>query len=256
MLKKSKKGYYFWEEFANMDGLVHGVSTRNFGSIKNNGKINEKNLKNFLNALRIQRKSIIFPEQVHGSSVVTIDDSKNQFIQNVDGLITNKKNIFLGVVTADCLPVIFYDPQIGAVGVAHAGYKGLLRGILQEMIRGMKKLGSDVKNTKIAIGPAIGACCYDVPYDRAEMFVNSDGDSGRSRQVGIARMTTIYQIRKGKYFLDLKNIAKLSLISEGVPENNIEVSDICTKDNIKDFFSFRKEGPKNFGDFATVVGKV
>ena len=56
MLKKSKKGYYFWEEFANMDGLVHGVSTRNFGSIKNNGKINEKNLKNFLNALSSGKK--------------------------------------------------------------------------------------------------------------------------------------------------------------------------------------------------------
>ena len=54
--------------------------------------------------------------------------------------------------------------------------------------------------------------------------------------------------------MDLKNIAKQSLMSEGVAESNIEVSDICTKDNVKDFYSFRGEGPKNFGEFATIVG--
>src|SRR3990167_6467110 len=206
--------------------LIHGVSSKLFGSIKNNGIINKKNLKKFLDAMRVDIKTVIFPEQVHGSRVVAINDSKKNYILNADGLITNKKNVFLGIVTADCLPVIFYDNKTGIIGIAHAGYKGLLSGIVEEMLKVMKKMGADVENMKIAIGPAIGVCCYEVSQE----------------------------IRKGKYFLDLKNIAKQSLMSEGVAESNIEVSDICTKDNVKDFYSFRGEGPKNFGEFATIVG--
>ena len=236
--------------------IIHGVSTKFFGSIKNNGNINKKNLKRFLDVLHVDIKNVVFPEQIHGSSVVKIDDSKKNYILKADGLITSRKNVFLAIVTADCLPVIFYDKKMGIVGIAHAGYKGVLGGILQEMLKAMRKMGADVKNMKITIGPAIGVCCYDVAYDRVRMFARSDGDSGRSASWRIARMTNVYQVRKGKYFLDLKNIAKQSLISEDVSENNIELSDICTKDNIKDFFSFRGEGAKNFGEFATIVGRV
>ena len=244
MFKKSKKGYYFWEEFSKFSGLVHGISTRYFGSIKNNGKINEKNLKRFLDALRVDIKSVIFSEQVHGSRVITINDSKKKFILNADGLITNKKKVFLGVVTADCLPVIFYDKKSEMVGIAHAGYKGVLKGVLKNMVLSFKKLGCDVENILVAIGPAIGVCCYDVFHERIKMFENAFKD------------IKTHKTRNGKYFLDLKNIARQSLIAKGISESNIEVSDICTKDNIKDFFSFRGEGPKNFGEFATIVGRI
>jgi len=224
--------------------IIHGVSTKFFGSIKNNGNINKKNLKSFLDAIHLEVKSVVFPEQVHGSSVVTIDDSKKQFIQNADGLITNKKNVFLGIVIADCLPVIFYDEKMDIVGVAHAGYKGVLGGILQEMLVLMRKMGADVKNIKIAIGPAIGVCCYDVPIERVEIFEDT------------FRGIKTHEKRYGKYFLNLKNIAKQIFISEGILEKNIEVSDVCTKENIKNFYSLRGDGPKNFGEFATVVGRI
>ena len=166
-----------------INGLVHGASTRYFGSIKNNGKINERNLKGFLGILRIDRENTVFPEQVHGSSVVTIDDSKKQFILNADGLITNKKDVFLGVVTADCLPVIFYDEKMGIAGIAHAGYKGLLKGILKNMVLGFKELGSDTKDIKVAIGPSIGVCCYDVSIDRVKVF--EDAFIAKLQQLGV-----------------------------------------------------------------------
>lgn len=176
--------------------------------------------------------------------MVVVDNSKKRLNQNADGLITNKKNVFLGVVTADCLPVIFYDKKSEMVGIAHAGYKGVLKGVLKNMVLSFNKLGSDVENILVAIGPAIGVCCYDVFHERIKMF-----------ESGLKDIKT-HKTRNGKYFLDLKNIAKQILILEGISEKNIEVSDICTKDNIKDFFSFRGEGPKNFGVFATVVGRV
>jgi len=282
MFKKSKKEYYYWEEVSKIDGLVHGISTRHFGSIKNKRQINKENLKSFLYALGIDNKKTVFPEQVHGSGVVVISSSlsilraegptnvegshttsigerdsstpnksglgmtegaKLVHIPKADGLITSRKNVFLGVVTADCLPVIFYDKKSEIVGIVHAGYKGILKGILKNMVLSFKKLGSDTKNILVAIGPSIGVCCYDVSIERVEMFVNAFE--------GIKT----HKIRNGKYFLDLKNIAKQSLISEGVSENNIEVSNICTKDYIKDFFSFRGEG-RIVGEFVTIVGRI
>jgi YfiH family protein len=246
--------------------LTHGVSTKFFGSIKNNGIINKKNLKGFLNALGVDIKTVVFPEQVHGSRVVVIPTSvegsrttsfgerdssttlgmtggaKIVHIPNADGLITNKKNVFIGIVTADCLPVIFYDGKKSIVGIAHAGYKGLLSGVLPKMLKAMKKMGADVKDMKVAIGPAIGVCCYEVYQERIKMFDN------------VFKGIEAYQIRDGKYFLDLKNIARQILTLDGIQQKNIEVSDICTKDNVKNFYSFRGEGPKNFGEFATIVG--
>ena len=212
MFKKSEKGYYFWDEFSKFKGLVHGVSTKFFGSIKNNGNINERNLKGFLDILRIDRENTVFPEQVHGSSVVTIDDSKKQFILNADGLITNKKNVFLGVVTADCLPVIFYDKKSEMVGIAHAGYKGILKAIVKNMVLSFEKLGSNTKDIKVAIGPSIGVCCYDVSIERIKMFdklLNSDGDSGQDGYQTVtrqARMTTLElldQVLKATDYLSL-----------------------------------------------------
>ena len=244
MFTKSKKGYYFWDEFSKMDGLVHGFSTRHFGSIKNRDRINEKNLKKFLNVLGVGRRGVVFPKQVHGSNILVVNDVQKGEIVNADGLITQRKNIFLGVVTADCLPVIFYDPKSGAIGIAHAGYKGILKGILKEMVKKFKKLRSYAEDILVAIGPSIGVCCYDVSLERVKMFEDK-----------FKRIKT-YEKRDGKYFLDLKNIAKQTLISEGLSEKNIEVSDICTKDNVKDFFSFRREGREKFGEFVTVVGMI
>lgn len=236
--------------------FVHGVSTRYFGSIKNNGKINKKSLKGFLDALRVEIKSVVFPEQVHGSSVMTIGDSKKQFILSADGLITNNKKVFLGVVTADCLPVIFYDNRLEIAGIAHGGHKGILKGILKNMVLGFKRLGSDTQNILVAIGPSIGVCCYDVPRERIKMFdkfLSSDGDS---RRTSFARMTNLYQTRSEKYFLDLKNITLKILVKRGIQRKNIEISPICTKDNLGDFFSFRGEGREKFGEFATIVGMI
>jgi len=242
--KEEMRNNIYKFKFLKSQNIIHGVSTKFFGSIKNNGNINKKNLKGFLDAIHLEVKSVVFPEQVHGSSVVTIDDSKKQFIQNADGLITVTKNVFLGVVTADCLPVIFYDEKMGIVGIAHAGYKGILKGILKNMVMSFKKLGSDTKNILVAIGPSIGVCCYDVSIERVEMFENA------------FKGIKTHKIRNGKYFLDLKNVANKVLLKEGIQEKNIEISPICTKDSLNKFFSFRGEGPENFGEFVTVVGRI
>ena len=140
--------------------------------------------------------------------------------------------------------MIFYDKKMGIVGIAHAGYKGILKGIIKNIVLSFKKLGSNTKNILVAIGPSINVCCYDVSIERVEMFENA--------YKGIKT----HKIRNGKYFLNLKNIALENLLAQGIRKNNIEISPICTKDNLNRFFSFRGEGPENFGEFVTMVGKI
>ncbi len=240
-MKTHKDTYKF--SFFNDKQIICAVSTRYFGSIKIKNKIYRKNLEKFAKVLGINAKNILFPNQVHGSKI--------RFVKNLgidiaatDGLITDKKNLFLGIVTADCLPICFWDSQKSLVGIVHAGYKGILKGIVERLVNGFKSLGSSVGNIKVAIGPAIGACCYNVSFDRIRMF--------RDKYPNLKT----YQKKDGKDFLDLKNIVFQILTKEGIKRNNIEMAPLCTKCNIQTFFSYRGDTKETFGEFATVIGMV
>ena len=114
---------------------------------------------------------IAIPQQVHGTriAVVTKKD-QGKTISGVDGLVS--KDISIGVSFADCVPILAVDPEAKIIGTAHAGWKGTLHGIAQELILAMKNAGADVKNIYISIGPHIGMCCYNVGEDRAKAFQN------------------------------------------------------------------------------------
>ncbi len=231
------KNIYKFNLFNSKD-IVAGISTRYFGDIKT-----KKNLNRFLGAMNIDTKKIVLAKQIHSEKVSIIDSAKKKIINNADGLITNKKNIALGIVTADCLPIIFHDENKGIIGVAHAGYKGLIKGIIQQMVKKIKDLNGDLKNIKVCIGPSIGPCCYDVPQKRIKMFDKK------------LNKLNSFKLRKGKYFLDLKDIAKKILLKEKINIKNIQLSKLCTKCNIDNFFSYRGDG-KSFGEFVTVVQRL
>lgn len=223
--------------------IICAVSTRYFGSIKTKNKINKKNLGKFTKVLGINAKNILFPNQAHGSKIRFVKNSDTCFAPT-DGLVTDKKNLFLGVVTADCLPICFWDSKKSLVGIIHAGYKGILKGIIEELFNSFKSLGSNIGNIKIAICPAIGACCYSVSFDRIKLFTDK-----------YPNLKT-YQKKDGEYFLDLKNIVLQILTKEGIKKNKIEIAPLCTKCNIQTFFSYRGDTKETFGEFATVIGMI
>ena len=226
-----------------MNNVLYKSSTRGFGSIKKNKKIIKKNLKKFLDTLKIDIGKVILPKQSHSSNVAVINDSKNNKLLDTDGLITHKKGIFLGVTTADCLPIIFYEKKKKIVGVAHAGYKGIYKDIIREMINKFREMGGNAKDIQVAVGPSIGACCYDVLIERKKMFEDKFG-------------TDFVKNNRGRYYLDLKKIAFSSFVSEGIKKENIEISKICTKCNRDKFFSYRGDKKDNYGEFITVAGLI
>ncbi len=232
-----------FKTFSQYPNLVSAYSTRSSGSMKDHGIINFQVINSFLTKFKISSDRLVLSEQVHGGDIEILDNVPTEkIIQKVDGLITSKRNIFLGIITADCFPILFYDRNKKIIGAAHAGYKGLSKLIIKHMIDELKNLGSNLKDLIVYIGPGIGLCCYLVSQKRIEMF-NKVFPSYQNW----------YQKKKDLFFLDLKKIAYLNLKEQGILIKNINISEICTSDHIDTFFSYRKEG-ESAGRFISIIG--
>lgn len=238
------KNYIYKFNIFNPKEVVHGVSQKHFGSIMTKRIINKKNLENFLKALGISKNKVIFPNQIHSSKVLIVDDiDRNKDRNDGDGLITKTKNLFLAIVTADCLPIVFYEKKKKIIAVAHAGYKGIYKGVIKDAIDKFIKIGGDIKEIQIAVGPSIGECCYDVSIERKEMFEEKFGNG-------------FIESKGDKYYLNLKKIALSLFIFEGIKKDNIEISKICTKCSNDRFFSYRGDKKNNHGEFITLAGLI
>lgn len=248
MFKKRKNGYYVLDKFTKQLGLVHGFSTREFGDLKvrRSLKLN-KNLDKFLPVLGIDKEGLVMMEQVHDSKIKAVGKrDKGKVIKGVDGLITKEKGIFLGVNTADCLPLLFCDPKKKIVGLAHAGWKGILAGVTPKVVEEMKTVGSSPKDTMIGIGPHIRGCCYTIPQARAEKFL----------QVFTNLPGMIYEDKEGLH-LDLMVPVIKQLLDSGVRRENIETALTCTSCQNNEFFSFRRENKrKTYGEMLGVIGWI
>ncbi len=172
----------------------------------------------------------VFLHQVHGNRIVRITKELAQTHiepEEADGLITNVPHISLAIRTADCLPIFLYDPQNKAIGLVHAGWQGSHKKIAFKVVEEMEKyFHTDPSDLKIAFGPAIRPCCYEVGKEFKEYF---PAETRRDLS--------------GQFFLDLMRVNRHQLKSLGVKEENIFDSEECTCCN-KDYFSYRRQGAK------------
>jgi YfiH family protein len=228
-------------------GLIQGFSNRQSGNLKVRKKIDSnKNLDKFLSQMGISQGSLVMMEQVHGNKIKVVGNGdKGKVIKGMDGLITNKKGVFLGVNAADCLPLFFYDPKKKNAGIAHAGWKGILLKIVPKMVEEMKKMGSDPGDIIVGVGPHIGACCYLVGEDLVKKFRKEFGD--------LAKM--VYQDKK-EIRLDLTVPVIVQLIKSGIKRENIKAPLACTSCQNNKFFSFRKDSSKTYGEMLGVIGWI
>lgn len=245
MLKKMEKGFYVLEKFSRFPELIHGFSTRDFGNMKFGFGDNEaviKNREKFAQAIGFDPERIVEAEQVHGAKTAIVGKSDfGKAIEGVDGLLASDKGVFLLIKTADCVPILFYDPVQKVIGAAHAGWKGTLARIGSKMVKLMQtQFDCEPKDVLAGLGPSIGGCCYSVPRERALGF----------QRFGEG---TVWE-KEGKWHLDLRKAVYNDLIQAGLLPSNIEVSNLCTSCQSKDFFSFRKEGENLVGEMAAVVG--
>ena len=182
----------------------------------------EANLRILGNALGFDPEKLVMTRQIHSDIVRTVTDAdcSGFFHRNYpecDALITNTPGVTLLIFTADCTPILFHDPVTGAVGAAHAGWRGTAAGIGEKTVKAMEKeFGCKAEDIRCAIGPNIAQCCFETDADVPDAMIEALGDDAKP-----------FISQKGeKYYVNLKEINALFLRRAGV--RHIEISSACT----------------------------
>ena len=231
-----------FEIFDKHDSLEHIITEKNpnldygFSMALHTGEDKKSILSNRLVLKNIfgDKCSVASTMQTHSDIVYTVDNKNSSVWQGkdkaieADALITNIPNIALTILTADCVPILLYDPVNEAIGAIHAGWRGADSNIILKTINKMyEAYGSNSSDVIASIGPAIGGCCYEVDSEVADRFMEYTD--------------SIEKKKDDKYQLDLKSICHSQLLSSGLMEEHIELSSICTACQNDRFFSYRKE---------------
>jgi len=227
-------------------GLAHAFSPRNLK--RQDGTTGELNFSAndpsmrlntqwFLRSIGINKDEIFRVRQVHGDEVYDLKDNLASSAQGVevsaDAIITRLTGKPIGVLTADCIPVVLYDSRARVAGVIHAGRKGTALKIVSKTIRAMQNIyGCDPGNILAGIGPGIGVCCYEVDADCIEPFKKLYPD-----WAGFVK-----PLPTGKFMLDLFSANKQDAKMAGIAPGNIAQAGICTSCQVERFFSYRREG--------------
>lgn len=189
-----------------------------------------KNRETFFNQLGLNLDKAVFPMQVHKASTVKVEQkdkgrgafSFEQGIAQTDALITNVKGIVLCLLSADCLPITFSEKNGRAIGIAHAGWRGIRAGVIEKTILTMvNEFAIKSKDIKAFFGPAIGSCCYEVGPEFFDIFPE------------------YISARNDKRYLDIKTLAREKCLSLGICRDSIMDSSICTMCSNDKFFSYR-----------------
>jgi YfiH family protein len=195
-------------------------------------------------AVRIHDGRVVTMRQVHGDNLVEVKDTAVKESGEADAMVTAASDVFLGVLTADCVPILLIAPEARIAGVVHAGWRGTVAGITAKAVRYFE----DVFNVRpqalqAALGPAIGICCYEVGADVAGPLAERWGE--------LARQCT--SAGEGKPHVDLRRLNRGILQTAGVDAARISEIGPCTKCAASDFFSYRREG-RETGRQMSVVG--
>ncbi len=193
----------------------------------------EENYRILTSALGIEKENLVLTWQIHSDivRVVTKADAAgvdHRSYPQCDALITNDPGTALMVFTADCTPILLWDPVTGAVGAAHAGWRGTAADIAGKTVRAMcREFGCRAEDIHAAIGPNIGVCCFQTDADVPDAMVAAFGSEARDH----------IRPEGEKYYVNLKAINALALSRAGV--RNIAVSDACTVCQCQRFWSHR-----------------
>lgn len=228
--------YYSFDILDN-EGLINFVTDRNLDI--NYKKQSRDEIRSILQGMSdYQFRKIISPRQTHTNNVVVInEDNLDSELYDVDGVITNIKGVALTIATADCQSIILYDKKNQVIGNIHSGWKGTLSKILSNGINLMiEEYSSNVEDIIVCIGPSIMGCCFEVDKDVVDMFNKEFTD--------IEEFIKLGDVKEGKqkYYIDTVGINKQELLRMGLLEENIYLSNICTKCNSDTYHSYRGQG--------------
>lgn len=243
-------------------GVKHGFSTRtggisegNFKSLNlgmNRGDIESRvkeNYRRFFESCNIDTNKFVCGKQVHGASVhvASLSDAAVPYgyeeLIEADGYVTATRGLPLVIFTADCVPVLMADEKAGVAAAVHSGWRGTVGDIEKEAIEKMVSIGAHIEDIKVAIGPAICRCCFEV----GEEVIAA------ARKLIGTRVEGLYTAKSnGKYMLDLRNVIKERIVMLGILADNIDFVGECTMCHPQTYFSHRYANGER-GSLASVI---
>ena len=244
-------------------GVRHGFSTRMGGVSKGyQGTMNlsftrgareetvRENFRRIADAIGFREEQLVFSAQVHETKIRKVTAANRgegitkETAPGIDGLATDEADVPLYTSYADCVPLLFYDPQKKVVAMAHSGWRGTAARIGAKMVHFMEKeYGSRAENIIAAVGPSICRKCYEVSEDVAQAF----REAFRPEQFPLL----FDEKGQGKYQLDLWEANRIILTEAGILPEHLDVTDLCTCCNHDKLFSHRASHGKrgNMGCF-------
>jgi len=215
------------------------------------------NRERFFSHLNLALDDVMTARLTHGSAVsVFAREANDQPVRYVpvregskrwegafhsDAMISNVSGLHAMFTFADCVPLAFFDRKTGAVGGAHAGWRGTAQAMGPQVVRAMTRhFGSDPRDIVAGIGPSIGPCCYSVGREVADRFSSLGTEA-------------VLEPRGSELYLDLWTTNQRQLVASGLTSDSIEISRICTSCHVDTFFSHRAEGGRT-GRFGLCIG--
>ena len=245
--------------FENIPGVAHGFFTRKDGfsaglyESLNCGLGSDddrdavlRNRAHCAQHLGVDADFLITVFQNHTADVVTVMDSWDlEDAPVADAMVTNRKNVALAILAADCTPVLFADPDAEVIGAAHAGWKGALHGILKQTVTAMTSLGAQIPSIMAAVGPCIGPQSYEVGPEFKQNFLDHDSDYAQ-----------FFEDRgeNGRPYFDLPSFVTDRLTETGITNIERINADTCIQENL--FFSYRRSCLRNEPDYGRQLSGI
>lgn len=244
---------------AEQEGIAHGFFTRQGGvsggvyaglncgpGSNDNPSHVQENISRAVLALAGHTVPLCRCSQIHSADVITVEQpwSPNQ-PPKADALVTKQHEIVIGVLTADCGPILFADTEAGVVGAAHAGWKGAIGGVLENTIAAMEALGARKANIVAALGPCIAQASYEVGPEFYGQFVQKQMLYG-----------TFFResAKQDHYLFDLAGFIRHQLLQSGL--HNVEVIGKDTYSDEAQFFSFRRTTHRGETDYGRQLSAI
>jgi YfiH family protein len=195
-------------------------------------------------AMGVEPANLLSLAQVHSATVLTITEPFNERPQ-ADGMVTSVPGLGLGILSADCGPLLFADTEAGVIGAAHAGWKGALGGILENTVAAMEKLGASRKNIKGALGPCIGPGSYEVDNRFRQKFIEVEGAYSQFFVSGLS---------PGHFQFDLPAFLKDRAREAGLKD--FAVLGVDTYRDEERFFSYRRTTHRQESDYGRQISVI
>ena len=223
-------------------GLYEGLNA-GLGSNDNRDHVVE-NRRRMTQALGVDENRLASPYQVHSPDVIITNEAWTDDRPKADGVATTQRGLALGIVTADCGPVLFADAEAGVIGACHAGWKGALGGVLENTIAAMVELGAQQGNITAILGPTISQSNYQVGPGFPEPFLALSADN--SKYFGASDKPDHHQFDLTGYIVD-------RLAATGVTAGAVHR---CTYGEEDNFYSYRRTTHRDEPDYGRQLSAI